>query len=58
MPTKPSLVPVLLSGLLLWAFTSQLIAALSWGHDSWQHTKCLIKDTGGFVRRGLMVSVL
>lgn len=58
MPSKPSPTLVILTGLLLWAFASQLIAALSWGHDSWQLTECLINYAGGFVRRGLMGSVI
>lgn len=58
MPAKPSPTLVLLTGLLLWAFGSQLIAALSWGHDSWQLTECLINYAGGFVRRGLMGSII
>ena len=53
MPAKPSPSLVILTGLLLWAFGSQLIAALSWGHDSYQMTEWLINYSGGFVRRGL-----
>jgi hypothetical protein len=50
-PPSPAL--VILVGLLLWAFASQLLAALSWGHDSYQLTEWLINYAGGFVRRGL-----
>ena len=39
--------------LLLWAACSQFIAALSWGHESWQLGDWLINYAGGFVRRGL-----
>jgi len=39
--------------LWLWATTSQLLAALSWGHESFQLTEWLINYAGGFVRRGL-----
>lgn len=53
MPAKPSPALVILTGLLLWAFASQLIAALSWGHESYQLTEWLINYAGGFVRRGL-----
>ena len=38
---------------MLWAIGSQWVAALSWGHDSYQLTEWLINYSGGFVRRGL-----
>ncbi len=53
MPAKPSPALIILIGLLLWAFISQLIAAFSWGHASFQLTEWLINYSGGFVRRGL-----
>lgn len=53
MPAKPSPTLVILTVLLLWAFVSQLLAALSWGHDSYELTEWLINYAGGFVRRGL-----
>lgn len=39
--------------LLLWAAGTQFLAALSWGHESWQLGDWLINYSGGFVRRGL-----
>lgn len=39
--------------LLLWAVGNQFLAALSWGHESWQLGDWLINYSGGFVRRGL-----
>ena len=53
MPTKPSPALAILILLLLSALVSQLIAALSWGHASFQLTEWLINYSGGFVRRGL-----
>jgi hypothetical protein len=58
MPAKPSPTLVILTGLLLWAFASQLLAALSWGHASYQLTEWMINYAGGFVRRGLPGSLI
>jgi hypothetical protein len=52
-PTKPSPALIILIGLLLWAFVSQLVTALSWGHASYELSEWLINYAGGFVRRGL-----
>ena len=43
----------IMAALLLWATGSQFLAALSWGHESWQLGDWLINYSGGFVRRGL-----
>lgn len=43
----------LLICLLIGAIGLQLLAAPSWGHDSYQITEWLINYAGGFVRRGL-----
>ena len=39
--------------LLIWAIASQIVAAISWGHESFQLSEWLINYAGGFVRRGL-----
>lgn len=39
--------------LLIWAISSQLISAFSWGHTSYELSEWLINYSGGFVRRGL-----
>jgi hypothetical protein len=44
--------------LLVWAVGTQIIDSLSWGHDSWQLSEWLINYAGGFVRRGLLGSVI
>lgn len=43
----------IMAALLLWATGTQIHAALSWGHESWQLGDWLINYSGGFVRRGL-----
>lgn len=48
---------VVLATLLTWAAVDHLRTALSWGHDSFQLTECLINYAGGFVRRGLTGSI-
>jgi hypothetical protein len=57
-PVKPSPALLILTGLLLWAFVSQLAVAFSWGHGSFQMTEWLINYSGGFVRRGLPGSLI
>lgn len=57
-PVKPSPSFLILTGLLLWALLSQLVAAFSWGHGSFQMTEWLINYSGGFVRRGLPGSLI
>lgn len=47
-----------MAGLLIWAIVVQLSAARGWGHGSWQMTEWLINYSGGFVRRGLIGSVV
>jgi len=42
----------------LWAAGDQIVRALSWGHENWALTDCLINYSGGFVRRGLLGSIL
>ena len=44
---------VIMAALLICATATQLFAALSWGHESWQLGDWLINYAGGFVRRGL-----
>jgi hypothetical protein len=48
----------LLLALLVHAAGTQLAAAFSWGHESWQMSDWLINYEGGFVRRGLPGSVI
>lgn len=48
----------ILLALLVHAACTQLAAALSWGHESWQITDWLIHYEGGFVRRGLPGAVI
>lgn len=54
---KASFSLILLAVLLAWAVVDQIRKALSWGHDSFQMTECLINYAGGFVRRGLTGSI-
>jgi hypothetical protein len=49
---------IILAVLLTWAVLDHLLKALSWGHDSFQLTECLINYAGGFVRRGLPGSIV
>ena len=49
---------ILITCFLFWQIGQQFISALSWGHDSFQMTECLINYSGGFVRRGLAGSVV
>jgi hypothetical protein len=58
MPAKFPLALAMMVCLLLCATVSQLWAALSWGHDSFQMTEWLINYSGGFVRRGLSGTIL
>lgn len=53
MQRKSSPVLIILILLLIWQIWSQMVASLSWGHDSYQITEWLINYSGGFVRRGL-----
>jgi len=43
----------LIVGFFLIATIEQFYKSLSWGHDNWCMTECLINYAGGFVRRGL-----
>jgi hypothetical protein len=54
---SPTITQVILGTLLGWALVLQIIASLSWGHESWQITEWLINYSGGFVRRGLAGTV-
>ncbi len=56
-PIKISPTLILLACLLFWQISQQFLLALTWGHDSFQMTECLINYSGGFVRRGLLGSV-
>lgn len=56
--TKFSPALAILAGLLVWAVIHQLVAAPSWGYDSFPITEWLINYAGGFVRRGLPGSVI
>lgn len=49
---------MIMTCLLAWAVASQLGAAVSWGHDSYQLSEWLINYAGGFVRRGLPGEIL
>ena len=45
-------------GLFVCACAIQIHAALRWGHESWQLSEWLINYAGGFVRRGLLGSLV
>lgn len=55
---KFSVALLVLSILFIAAMLDHLWKALSWGHDNFQLTECLINYTGGFVRRGLLGSLV
>ncbi len=56
-PNKISPALILMACFLFWQIIEQFLSALTWGHDSFQMTECLINYSGGFVRRGLAGSV-
>ncbi len=58
MNRRGNVVAWILTPLFLMETVRQVLAARSWGHDSFQMTECLINYAGGFVRRGLFGEII